>query len=129
VIHGDKRKFLCALIVPDFEQLEPWAQERGLSFDSRAELVGLSEVHALIGENGAGKSTLAKILAGSVKPDSGSISIDGRPTAISSPLDAQRLGIGIIYQELDLFPHLTVGENIVIGNLRFPESRLVDLRL
>lgn len=86
------------------------------------------EVHALIGENGAGKSTLAKILAGSVKPDSGAISIDGRPAAIADPLDAQRLGIGIIYQELDLFPHLTAGENIVIGNLRFPESRLVDFR-
>jgi len=48
VIHGDKRKFLSALIVPNFEQLEPWAREQGLSFDSRAELVGLSEVHALV---------------------------------------------------------------------------------
>ncbi|HEY2015202.1 MAG TPA: sugar ABC transporter ATP-binding protein [Bryobacteraceae bacterium] len=84
------------------------------------------EVHALIGENGAGKSTLAKILAGSVKPDSGTIFIDGRAAAITSPLDAQRLGIGIIYQELDLFPHLTVGENMVIGNLRFRESGMVN---
>lgn len=86
------------------------------------------EVHALIGENGAGKSTLAKILAGSVKPDTGRILIDGQPAAISSPLDAQRLGIGIIYQELDVFPNLTVGENIVIGNLRYPESRLVNFQ-
>ncbi|SPF39848.1 fused D-ribose transporter subunits of ABC superfamily: ATP-binding components [Candidatus Sulfopaludibacter sp. SbA4] len=86
------------------------------------------EVHALIGENGAGKSTLAKILAGSVKPDAGRILIDGQPAAIASPLDAQRLGIGIIYQELDLFPHLTVGENIVIGNLCFPEGRLTSPR-
>ena len=84
------------------------------------------EVHALVGENGAGKSTLAKILAGSLKPDSGSIAVGGRPAAISSPLDAQRLGIGIIYQELDLFPNLTVGENIVVGNLHYPESHLVN---
>ena len=48
VIHGDKRKFLSALIVPDFEQLEPWAREQGLSFSCRAELVGLDAVHALI---------------------------------------------------------------------------------
>jgi ABC-type sugar transport system ATPase subunit len=84
------------------------------------------EVHALMGENGAGKSTLAKIIAGSVRPDSGELFLEGRPVTIASPLDAQRLGIGIIYQELDLFRHLTVGENIVIGNLRFPERRLVS---
>ena len=48
VIHGDKRKFLSALIVPNFEQLEPWAREQGLAFDSRAELVGMREVHDLI---------------------------------------------------------------------------------
>jgi ribose transport system ATP-binding protein len=83
------------------------------------------EVHALMGENGAGKSTLAKIIAGSIRPDAGSILIDGRPAAMSSPLEAQRLGIGIIYQELDLFPHLTVGENIVIGNLRFEDRPFV----
>src|SRR5207244_6770689 len=45
-----------------------------------------------------------------------------------TPLDAQRLGVGIIYQELDLFDNLTVGENVVIGNLHFPESRLVSFR-
>ena len=80
------------------------------------------EVHALIGENGAGKSTLARILAGAVGADSGDISIDGQRVSIASPGNALRRGIGIIYQELDLFPHLTVGENIVIGNLRFPEG-------
>jgi ABC-type sugar transport system ATPase subunit len=83
------------------------------------------EVHALMGENGAGKSTLAKIIAGSVQADTGTILVGGQPAAISSPLDAQRFGIGIIYQELDLFPHLTVGENIVIGNLRSREGRFV----
>ncbi len=81
-----------------------------------------------MGENGAGKSTLSKIIAGSIRPDSGTILVDGQPAPIASPLDAQRFGIGIIYQELDLFPHLTAGENIVIGNLRFPEGRFVRQR-
>ncbi len=86
------------------------------------------EVHALMGENGAGKSTLAKIIAGSVRADSGQILIDGKEVAIASPLDAQRHGIGIIYQELDLFPNLTAGENIVIRNLHFHEGTLNHAR-
>jgi ABC-type sugar transport system ATPase subunit len=82
------------------------------------------EVHALMGENGAGKSTLAKIIAGSVRADSGQILMDGMPVAIATPLDAQRHGIGIIYQELDLFPNLTAGDNIVVRNLHFHEGLL-----
>ena len=82
------------------------------------------EVHALMGENGAGKSTLARICAGSLRPDGGRIVIDGQDVLLNHPLDAQRLGIGIIYQELDLFPHLSVGENLVIGNLNFAEGVL-----
>src|ERR1700742_5169987 len=93
----------------------------GARFELRA-----GEVHALMGENGAGKSTLARILAGSVRADAGEILLDGQRITIGNPRDAQRLGIGIIYQELDLFPHLTVGENLVIGNLRFSEGVLVD---
>ena len=96
---------------------------KGASFLLRA-----GEVHALVGENGAGKSTLARILAGSTRADSGAISMHGAPVEIATPLDAQRLGIGIIYQELDLFGSLTVGENMVIGNLHFPEGRLVNFR-
>ena len=86
------------------------------------------EAHALMGENGAGKSTLAKIIAGSVKADSGRIFLDGQPVSIASPLDARRLGIGIIYQELDLFPRLTVAENIVIGALRFESRPFVNFK-
>lgn len=79
-----------------------------------------------MGENGAGKSTLARILTGTTPADSGEIRLSGAAVAIRQPLDAQRLGIGIIHQELDLFPHLTVGENVVIGNLQFQQSGFVD---
>lgn len=86
------------------------------------------EVHALLGENGAGKSTLSRVIAGASRADSGRILIDGRPVRFASPLDAQRHGVAILYQELDLFPQLRVGENIVIGNLRYGEGRLVNER-
>jgi ABC-type sugar transport system ATPase subunit len=73
------------------------------------------EVLALVGENGAGKSTLIKILGGAVAPQAGSIELDGRPLAIRNPLDAQRAGIRIIYQEFNLVPALTARENIFLG--------------
>jgi ABC-type sugar transport system ATPase subunit len=88
----------------------------------------VGEVHALMGENGAGKSTLARIMAGVTCADGGDIFIEGQRVFMTSPRDAQRLGIGIIHQELDLFPHLTVGENMVIGNLNYPEGWTVHLR-
>ena len=96
---------------------------RGASLELRA-----GEVHALMGENGAGKSTLARIVAGIVRADAGSFRIDGQPVSIARPLDAQRLGIGIIHQELDLFPHLSAGENMVIGNLCFHEGSWARFR-
>jgi ribose transport system ATP-binding protein len=74
-----------------------------------------SEVHALIGENGAGKSTLMKILAGVYKKDAGRILLRGQDVDISSPHDAQKLGITMIHQELNLMPHLTIAQNIFIG--------------
>lgn len=86
------------------------------------------EVHALMGENGAGKSTLAKIVAGTIPADSGKFFVDGSPVTVRGPHDAQRLGISIIYQELDLFPHLTIAENLAIGNHQFKERRFVRLR-
>ena len=79
------------------------------------------EVHAIVGENGAGKSTLMKILSGIYKKDSGEIIYKGKPVNIPNPFEAQKLGIGIIHQELNLMPHLTVAENIFIGREdRFP---------
>jgi ribose transport system ATP-binding protein len=73
------------------------------------------EVHVLVGENGAGKSTLMKILAGALQADEGEIVIDGAPVAIHSPQEAQRLGIGMIYQEFTLVPQLTAPANVSLG--------------
>ncbi len=73
------------------------------------------EVHALIGENGAGKSTLMKVLTGVYTKDSGHIFYKGKEIEVISPKAAQDLGIGIIHQELNLMPHLTVAQNIFIG--------------
>ena len=73
------------------------------------------QVHALLGENGAGKSTLVKVLSGAVRPDSGRMEIDGAPYRPADPLDGRRRGISMIYQELNLAPHLTVEENIMLG--------------
>src|SRR5437868_2712329 len=73
------------------------------------------EVHALIGENGAGKSTLMNVLAGLIKPDAGTVEVEGRAYAPASPLDARGCGIALIHQELSLFPHLSVAENIMMG--------------
>jgi ribose transport system ATP-binding protein len=74
------------------------------------------EVLALVGENGAGKSTLMKILAGAERADQGTIVIDGHVVSINSPLDAQMLGIGMIYQEFNLVPQLSAVQNIVLGS-------------
>ncbi len=73
------------------------------------------EVMALVGENGAGKSTLMKVLTGIHKKDAGTIKLHGKEIAPMSPRDSQSMGIGIIHQELNLMPHLTVAQNIFIG--------------
>ncbi len=73
------------------------------------------EIHALVGENGAGKSTLIKILTGVEQPDAGTITIDRQNVTIRSPQHAQELGISTVYQEINLCPHLSVAENILIG--------------
>ncbi len=86
------------------------------------------EVHALLGENGAGKSTLVRILSGAIRPDAGTMSLDGRPYCPNSPLEGIENGISVVYQELTLAPHLTVAENIMLG--REPRTRgRLDLKL
>jgi ribose transport system ATP-binding protein len=73
------------------------------------------EVHALLGENGAGKSTLLRTLSGVLKPDSGTIAVDGKPVLLRTPLDARRAGIAMIHQELQQVPELTVAQNMFLG--------------
>ncbi len=73
------------------------------------------EVHALVGENGAGKSTLMKILSGVYRPDSGTLAYKGKEVHFQNSRESSEAGIGIIYQELNLVPHLTVAQNIYIG--------------
>lgn len=84
------------------------------------------EVHALVGENGAGKSTLMKVLTGVHQEDSGAIFFKGKKVKINSPRKAQNLGISIIYQELNLMPHLTVAENVYIGREAKKNKLFID---
>ncbi|NJO83675.1 MAG: sugar ABC transporter ATP-binding protein [Blastochloris sp.] len=74
------------------------------------------EVHALLGENGAGKSTLIKIISGVHKPDTGEFRINGQRVSFANPREAQAAGVATIYQELSLYPELTVAENIFMGH-------------
>ena len=74
------------------------------------------KVNVLVGENGAGKSTLMKIIAGVERPTEGTLILEGEPINPTSPREAEALGIGIIYQELNLFPNLNVAENIFMAH-------------
>lgn len=89
----------------------------GVDFD-----LSPARVHALVGENGAGKSTLIKILSGVHRRDGGTVSIDGQAVEVISPRIAHKLGIVTIYQERNLIPHLSVGENLLLGDA--PEGPL-----
>jgi len=73
------------------------------------------EIHAVVGENGAGKSTLMNVIMGLVKPDSGEIFVNGNNVKVNSPLEAHTLGIGLVPQELNLVPLISVAENIFLG--------------
>jgi ABC-type sugar transport system ATPase subunit len=81
---------------------------------------------ALLGENGAGKSTLMNILAGVFPPDAGTIRRDGHPVRFAHPQQAQAAGIGIVFQELSLIPHLSVAENVWLGREPRNAAGLID---
>jgi ABC-type uncharacterized transport system ATPase subunit len=77
-------------------------------------------VHALLGENGAGKSTLVKCIMGFYQADSGELLVNGTPTPVKSPRDAQALGIGMVYQHFTLVENMTVAENLLIARRELP---------
>ena len=112
------------LEVRDLEKSFPGVRAlSGVSFD-----VSAGEVHALLGENGAGKSTLIKIVSGVYQPDAGEILIDGRAMRFATPEEAKRAGVATIYQELLLFPELTVAENIFLGHAPRAGGGRIDWR-
>jgi simple sugar transport system ATP-binding protein len=90
--------------------------ENGVLANDRVEFsVEKNEIHAVVGENGAGKTTLMKILYGLEHADAGSIFLHGAELQIRSPVDANRLGIGMVHQHFRLIPEFTVAENVVLG--------------
>jgi ribose transport system ATP-binding protein len=93
---------------------------RGARFDLQA-----GEIHALAGENGAGKSTLMNIIDGILRPDAGTIRIDGEPVTIDSPARAQALGIGFVHQEIALCADVSVAENIFMSEAALTRRRLM----
>jgi simple sugar transport system ATP-binding protein len=90
--------------------------------------VQTGEVHCLAGENGSGKSTLIKIIAGALRPDTGSIVLHGRAHTRVSPIEAIHEGVQVIYQDFSLFDNLTVAENVVINQQLARGSALIDWR-
>ena len=110
---------------PEPKPAAPFLEIRGVSkrYDATQALrsvdfsVESGEVHAIVGENGAGKSTLVKVVTGTVQADAGRILLEGMPTLIASPLASQRLGIRVVHQHASLVPHLTVSENMLLGDM------------
>ena len=96
---------------------------RGVDFDLRR-----GEVHAIAGENGAGKSTLMNIIDGILKPDSGTIVLNGKAVEITSPARAQKLGIGFVHQEIALCPDVSVAENILMAEINSSRKPFVDVK-
>tara|TARA_B100001750_G_scaffold242650_1_gene256434 strand:+ start:531 stop:2012 length:1482 start_codon:yes stop_codon:yes gene_type:complete len=84
------------------------------------------KIHSIIGENGAGKSTLGKIIYGIVNPDKGRVIYSEKEITKNNPVIAQKLGISMVTQELDLFPNLTMSENIAINNFSFDEKLFIN---
>ena len=73
------------------------------------------EIHALMGENGAGKSTLMKVMSGIYTRDSGTIEVKGEKVHFTSPKQAEKAGIAVIHQELNILPHLSISDNLFLG--------------
>ncbi len=88
--------------------------------------INAGEIHCLAGENGCGKSTLVKCISGVYTPDEGTIQIEGQPCGSMTPIEAMNHGIQVIYQDLSLFQHMTVAENIAISKLKFENTKIIN---
>src|SRR5437763_11672531 len=101
----------------------PLLEMRGISksfpgvraLDDVSLTVAGGEVHFLLGQNGAGKSTLMRVLCGALPPDSGAILVNGTAVRLTSPADARRLGIAVIFQAVSLVPYLDIAQNLLLG--------------
>ena len=89
-------------------------------------LIKPGEIHCLAGENGCGKSTLIKCISGVYVPDSGEVILNGHTYSSLTPIQAMKEGVQVIYQDLSLFSHMTIAENIAIGKLRFENRKVVN---
>ena len=88
--------------------------------------INAGEIHCLAGENGCGKSTLVKCISGVYTPDEGTIQIEGQTCGSMTPIEAMNHGIQVIYQDLSLFQHMTVSENIAISKLKFENTKIIN---
>lgn len=88
--------------------------------------INAGEIHCLAGENGCGKSTLVKCVSGVYTPDEGTIQIEGQTCGSMTPIEAMNHGIQVIYQDLSLFQHMTVAENIAISKLKFENTKIIN---
>ncbi|MFB2552058.1 sugar ABC transporter ATP-binding protein [Ensifer soli] len=112
----------------------PWLKIRGLTKQFMGELavdrvdldIEAGQVHGLVGANGAGKSTLIRCLAGVTTPDEGEILIDGRPLTQGSTSSSERAGLGFVHQELNLIPHFTALQNMLLGMPKQTRFGLID---
>ncbi len=102
-----------------------------LANDNVSLTIGTGEIVGLVGENGAGKSTLLSILAGFLRPDSGSLTVDGLLVTFASPVGSLSVGIGLVHQHLSLVPSFTVNEQLALAGWRsasLPETLAADFR-
>ncbi|MQA76482.1 MAG: ATP-binding cassette domain-containing protein, partial [Solirubrobacterales bacterium] len=96
------------------------------ALDSASIALRAGEVRALVGENGAGKSTLVRLLAGVQRAESGTVLLDGETVDFHNPTEARDAGIAVIYQEPNLFPDLSVAENVFMGRHPVGSGRRID---
>src|SRR6187401_3690202 len=114
-------------------QAEDLAKSYGpvLALRSADLVVEPGEVHALLGANGAGKSTLVKVLTGVIRPDGGTILVNGAASSVSSPAQAARIGLAPVFQDPALVPDLTVAQNLRLtrSNVSAVRGHLRELSL